>query len=253
VDEKIVGKLTACAERMRNEEETMPRAMTICRIIIDVMMVVFLPALMARPLTGNAGHEWIGACMAALFIAHNALNIRWYKNLLSGKYTARRTLQTAINFLVVLSAAGLIVSGLMMSRYVYGFLHVEGGTAFARRLHMVSAYWGFIFMSLHFGLHLGRIPGTAKRALSIYRQFHASAWALRGAAALVAAYGAYAFVRHDIASYLFLRNQFTFFDYDRAALSVFADYAAIMLFFAFAAHYSMKLFSVRKSKQSIRT
>jgi hypothetical protein len=217
------------------------------------MIVVFLPALMARPLTGDVGHEWIGICLAALFIAHNALNIRWYKNLLSGKYTARRILQTAINILVVIFAVGLIVSGFMMSRYILDFPHIESGVAFARRLHMVSAYWGFIFMSLHFGLHLGRIPGMVKGTLGFPNKPHASTWAWQGATALIAAYGAYAFVRYDIASYLFLKNQFAFFDFDRAALLIFADYAAIMLFFAFVAYYALKLFSVRKSKQSKRT
>lgn len=212
-------------------------------------MLLFLPALMARPLTGDEGHEWVGVCAAVLFVLHNALNFQWYKNLPRGKYTARRALQTAINFLVIVSVAGIVASGAMMSRHAFGFLRIEGGMSFARQLHMVSAYWGFIFMSLHLGLHLERIPGMAKKAAGVSPRLPVPAKAsLRGLAVVVAAYGAYAFARHDIASYLLLRNQFAYFDYERAAMLIYADYAAIMFLFAFTAHYAMKLFSIRASK-----
>lgn len=47
---------------------------------IDVMMTVLLLGLMAYQITGQALHEWFGAGMLVLFIAHNLLNIRWYGN-----------------------------------------------------------------------------------------------------------------------------------------------------------------------------
>ena len=48
---------------------------------IDLLMTVLLLCLMAYQITGEALHEWFGAGMLLLFIAHNILNIRWYGNL----------------------------------------------------------------------------------------------------------------------------------------------------------------------------
>lgn len=37
---------------------------------------------------GETAHEWIGAGMFFLFIAHHILNFSWYRSILKGTYTA---------------------------------------------------------------------------------------------------------------------------------------------------------------------
>lgn len=37
------------------------------QIVIDMMMTVMLPLLMAYQLIGEALHEWMGSCMLLLF------------------------------------------------------------------------------------------------------------------------------------------------------------------------------------------
>ena len=71
---------------------------------------------MAYMLIGEAAHEWMGAAMFVLFLLHHVLNWRWYRNLVKGKYTALRILQTVVDFLVLLAMIGLMVSGIMLSR-----------------------------------------------------------------------------------------------------------------------------------------
>ena len=56
------------------------------KMVIDVLMTALLLCLMAYQITGQALHEWFGAGMLVLLIAHNILNIRWYGNLFKGKY-----------------------------------------------------------------------------------------------------------------------------------------------------------------------
>ena len=47
------------------------------KISVDFAMTVLLLLLMARQLTGDSAHEWLGAGMFLLWIAHHALNFRW--------------------------------------------------------------------------------------------------------------------------------------------------------------------------------
>ena len=105
-----------------------------------------------------------GAAMFLLFILHHGLNWRWYPRLAKGRYTPLRVIQTIVNFLVLASMAGLMVSGIILSREVFAFLPISGGMGFARILHMLSAYWGFILMSTHLGLHWGDDHGDGEEA-----------------------------------------------------------------------------------------
>ena len=63
------------------------------KIILDLLMTVVLLALMAFQITGQELHEWFGAGMLVLFLMHNILNFKWYKNLFKGRYTMFRVLQ----------------------------------------------------------------------------------------------------------------------------------------------------------------
>ena len=78
-----------------------------------------------------------------------------------------------------------------------------------------SSYWGFLLMGVHLGLHWGMMMGLARRAAGIRKPSTVRTWLMRAAAALLAAYGLYAFINNDIASYMLLRTQFVFFDMEQ--------------------------------------
>lgn len=78
---------------------------------VDTAMTVLLMLLMAFELIGRTVHEWLGAGMFVLFILHHILNRKWSKNLLRGKYTPFRVLQTALVLLVLLARAGRLCGG----------------------------------------------------------------------------------------------------------------------------------------------
>lgn len=205
------------------------------KIGVDIAMTAALLLLMAYALVGEAAHEWIGAGMLVLFVLHHILNGKWSGSLLKGKYTPFRIWQTILALLVLVSMIGSMISGIILSKYAFDFLPIRSGQSRARTVHLLCSYWGFVLMSLHLGLHWSMMAGMAKK------QFRAPSrlrtWALRTAAAATAVYGAFAFVHREIGSYMFLKNEFVFFNFEEPLVLFFADYLAVMGLFVFVGHY----------------
>ena len=210
----------------------------ILKIIVDILMTVILLLLMARSLVGEAAHEWLGISMFGLFILHHILNSRWSRNLFKGKYTPFRLLQTALVVLVLISMLGSMVSGIMLSEHAFTFLPVMGGSSWARTVHMLCAYWGFVLMSLHLGLHWNTMISMAKRMVK--KSSFTRTWIPRTIAVLIAGYGIFAFFKRDIGDYMLLRTMFVFFDFSEPLILVVLDYIAVMGLFIFIGHYLSK-------------
>ena len=211
------------------------------KIILDLLMTAVLLALMAFQITGQELHEWFGVCMLVLFLAHNILNFKWYKTLFKGRYTIFRILQTVINLAVLISMLCLAYSGILMSRYALSFIPLDGSMALARQMHMAASYWGFVLMSIHAGLHYGMIVSVVGKKVKDRSTSKAAVWVLRVFAVFIAAYGAVCFYQADIISYMFLKNQFAFFDFEQSAVSVFVEYAAMMGLWIWISYYLAKI------------
>lgn len=207
---------------------------------IDVSMTVLLLLLMAYHITGQKLHEWFGAGMLVLFLLHNILNIRWYGNLFKGKYTLLRVTQVIINFSVLASMLCLGFSGIVMSHHVFAELPIHGPMSTTRAMHLAASYWGFVLMSIHLGFHWSMILGMFGRLWSRTKMPAAFTWLLRFIAVFIAGYGAYCFHKENIVSYMFLKQEFVFFDFERSAVSVFAEYISMMGFWVFVSFYVVK-------------
>ncbi len=144
-------------------------------------MTIALFFLMGYQFWGETAHEWIGAGMFVLFIAHQACNLNRYKNLFRGRYTPIGILQRMINILMLAAMLVLMYSGITMSRHVFVFLPIRGGMALARRLHILGSYGVYVLMSLHLGLHWGM-------TLNMVVKKHASQRALMGLYTFMAHY-----------------------------------------------------------------
>lgn len=210
------------------------------KVTIDLLMTILLLLLMAFQITGQEFHEWFGAGMLVLFLAHNILNFKWYRSLFKGKYSILRVMRMIVNFAVLLSMLCLAYSGIVMSHYVFDFVSVRGQMALARQMHMAAAYWGFVLMSVHLGFHWGMIVGMAGKIVRGRKIPKSLLWILRLIAVAAAGYGAVCFSNADIVSYLFLQNQFAFFDFEQTAVSVFTEYIAMMGLWVFIGYYNMK-------------
>lgn len=207
---------------------------------IDVSMTVLLLLLMAYQITGQELHEWIGAGMLVLFLLHNILNIRWYGNLFKGKYTLLRVTQVIINLSVLASMLCLGFSGIVMSRHVFAELPIHGPMATARTMHLAASYWGFVLMSIHLGFHWSMILGMFGRLWNGKKMPAVFVWLMRFIAVFIAGYGAYCFHKNNIASYMFLKQEFVFFDFEQSAASVFAEYISMMGLWIFVSFYAVK-------------
>jgi hypothetical protein len=205
------------------------------KVMLDLIMLILLMALMARHFSGEKVHEWLGVIMLVLILAHNVLNRNWYKGIPKGKYSGYRIFHSTVNILTLCLFISLGISGMVMSGHVFAFLNIKHGIALARRIHMAAAYWTFVFIAFHIGLHWNKpLNLIRKRVKKIIRN---DILAVRLLAVAVVIFGSYAFVKHNIFSYLFLQSEFAYFDFEQNHLSFFAEYTAMMGSFVMLAYY----------------
>ena len=197
------------------------------RIIIDISMTVMMPLLMAYSLIGELFHEIAGSLIFILFIVHHILNRKWYSNVAKGKYNARRIFQTILNMLLLIFMILQPLSGILMSKHLYTFLLDLHVSALARSVHMLFAYWGYVFLCIHAGMHM--LPMfTSKKASSLKR---GALYLIFGA---VSVYGCVAFIKRGFLGYMSGMTKFAFFDTSEPKIFFFADYIAIMVLFTMA-------------------
>lgn len=132
---------------------------------------------------------------------------------------------------------GSLVSAVLISREVFAFLPIRAGRGFGRTLHMLSAYWGLLFLSLHLGFHWNRMMGMTARIFGPTSRPRRMILRILGAG--IALYGVYAFLSRQIPTYMFLQSQFVFFDFEEP-IFFFLDYCAVMGLFVWIGHYLMK-------------
>lgn len=196
----------------------------ITKTLIDFAMTALLPLLTAYSLVGETAHECLGIAMFGLMIAHNVMNVAWYKSLFKGKYTAFRFVLMATNFLLLIDFLLLMYSGINLSEHVLPFLPSLGGAAVSRILHMSAARWGIVMMSFHLGLNISRF--TAK--LKMHHTLHLL---LTVCAALAGVYGIYAFVTLNYPMYLFPQTIFMFSDMGNSLMLYLVRSVAVMVAF----------------------
>ena len=199
---------------------------------IDITMTILSIILMGGNYLFPADivHEILGVGLFVLWAVHIVLNRRWYKAIFKGKYKPYRVMQTVINCGILICTIFLMISGIILSNHIFTFLNIQDGLGFARIAHLLASHWYYLFMSLHIGLHVGRLfqDITAKIIPRIIL-------------ALVCAYGIYAFIARGVWKYLILQQQFFFFDLERGYILFALDYISIIILFATISHFIAKL------------
>ncbi|MBO7123786.1 MAG: DUF4405 domain-containing protein [Treponema sp.] len=197
------------------------------RMPIDITMTLLSIILMGGNyfFPADIVHEILGVALLLLWAVHISLNRRWYGAIFKGKYNPYRVMQTFINCDILICTIFLMISGIILSNHIFTFLNIQGGLGFARIAHLLASHWYYLFMSLHIGLHVGRLfqNVTAKIIPRIIL-------------ALVCAYGIYAFIARGVWKYLILQQQFFFFDLERGYILFAIDYISIIILFATISH-----------------
>ena len=197
------------------------------RLPLDIMMTLVSIVLMGGNFLFPADlvHEILGVALFVLWAIHIFLNRRWYGGIFRGKYNPYRIMQTVINCCILICTIFLMISGIILSNQLFTFLNIQSGLGFARIAHLLSSHWYYLFMSLHIGLHMGRLfQNVAAKIIP------------RILLVLTSLYGLYAFIARGVWKYLVLKQQFFFFDLERGYILFALDYISIIILFATILH-----------------
>ncbi len=216
------------------KDQTVLKPIKIC---IDAAMTVIFLLLMGYHLLNGVTHEWLGVSLFVLFIAHNALNYKWYLALFKGKYGAIRFIQTAINFLLLIAMISCIVSAISISGHVFTWLNASS-VSFGRELHLLATVWAFILMALHLGLHWSYFVGKATKIVKTSDTVSLILrWVFRAIVLAICAYGCYNFIVRKLWEEMFLMAEFKWFDYEKSVFLYFIESLSIMIMFATVSYY----------------
>ena len=193
------------------------------KIAVDLVMTITLLLLMLFQITGQQVHEYLGIMMLCLFLEHNFLNRKWYRHLFKGKYKFYRLVQTILNICILITMLGLGYSGMVMAQYVP--FSISESISLARRLHLACSYWGFVLMSVHLGMHLRQMMNMFKKYIHLKTNVLKI---IKLMIVIICLYGIYCFIQNNMMSYMFLINEFVFFDFEKNTFIVLLVYLSMM-------------------------
>lgn len=216
------------------------------KIVLDIIMFILLLLCMSY----SKWHEYLGIILCIGFIIHCILQKNYFAKIISLKYTLYNSFILIINLLTFLTMFGLIISSLIFLDYIPLFLKTSFPNLinFARTLHLLSAYWGFILISMHLGLHwqifYNLITKYTKNKLSYLLNSKLILW-------IIFLYGLNNFIHYDLISYMLLQNNFVYFNPSQSLLSFFVDYLSIVATFIILSNYLRKSFLNLQTKDCI--
>ena len=113
------------------------RIKKVCKLCIDIGMLVITLLLMASERTGIMLHMFLGAALFVLVVAHNILNLAWWAGIGKGTYSRTRWTRTIWNVLLLIDFLLVMISGIL---YAVG-------------LHRITALFFLILTVIHIRVH----------------------------------------------------------------------------------------------------
>lgn len=208
------------------------------RVVLDIIMVIMMPLLMAYALVGETFHEVAGIVMFVLFLIHHWLNRAWFKGLTKGEYNGERIFRTVLNILLLIFMFAQPITGILMSKHILTSISIASFTATARTIHLVCGYWGFVLLCVHAGTHLFAPMGRLKEKNQKTWQYVTIMWLVD------AFYGLFAFNRRGLIDYMTFRKMFANLDANEPKFEFFIDYFSMMMFFMMVGYMLIRLFKM---------
>lgn len=153
------------------------------RKVINYLMIASLIFLTgsgtATNKTESLLHEICGITLFICIALHLILNRKWFTRIFKGKYSGSRIALTVTDVLLIVTVALIIISSVIISRYIFSFLDATG-TLLARRIHLVATAWMLMICGVHYGLHLKKarwnyilyVIGAGGIAALVYCKFY---------------------------------------------------------------------------------
>lgn len=140
-----------------------------------------------------------------------------------GRYTLLRVVQTILVLVMLVLMIGSMVSGILLSNHIFPSVRIAGISEQTVLVHILCAYWGFVVMSMHLGIHWNMVVVMCGRLFA--RPSKLRAWIARIVAAVTAGYGLYVFGKRQFSEYLFMKMHFAFYDFSEPVFFFIANYA----------------------------
>lgn len=210
------------------------------RLALDVALLLLFVTSLAFRSTGREAHEWVGVSFCLLFIVHTLWNWGWYKNIFTGTYSTRRTINIIINLALLATMTALCVCGIANSRHVFRFSQIIDGER-ARQLHSLAAYWSLVLVGVHIGLHWDMIVAAARKRLNFGNPRKRALLLNRMLVCAVLGFGVWASFERDMGSKLFLGFSFDYWPADQPLALFYVCHLTIMGNYVFVAHYFPKI------------
>ena len=172
---------------------------------------------------------------------HIVVNRHWFKNLLRGRYDARRVITGLLHLALVINMGVLFATSIAISKAVLAFLPIADNTLL-REIHWFAAYWVMIIVGVHIGLHWTRVMATSAGVLGMSQPNRARTWLLRAGAVLFVMFGATSWPVLDVWNKLTFIDSMEFWDFSASVSPFFGHWAGVVGLPAFAAHYTMFFF-----------
>ncbi len=187
----------------------------------------------------NQTHEWIGVGVFLLIVLHNAFNRHWYGALHRKRREASSIFDTVMTFFLLLTMLTLLVTSVIVSQTVFGFLAIDDGFS-TRQIHALSAYWAVVLVAIHIGIRWHRVMNAVKRRLRIANESRVREIVLRVVASALALYGLKSAFTIGIASKLTMQMSLEWWDFESSTAGFFLGWMSIIGLFAVLSHYSLK-------------
>jgi hypothetical protein len=199
----------------------------------DMLLFLSLIASMSFRLTGDIAHEIAGIIMSALTAFHVFAHRRWIVSFFFRRKNASDIFRFSVLIVIFLLMIGIVVSGIIMSKIIHVIVSIDG-SLLVRQIHVMLAYWVFVFSSIHIGVHF---RGMRKRLLGIP---FTNVMVYRVAGIFIAAAGIWAFSKREIASKLLMQSAFGFVDPEECGIAYLYSLTAVAGLFVFVSYYAMK-------------
>jgi hypothetical protein len=141
------------------------------KLILDIMIaLVFMLLFNTRVLGGLPFHEIAGLGIGVGFLAHILLNSQWIKTvtlrIFDRKLPGKTRLGYFLNILLLIVMIIIIVSGLMISKFIFPSFRAVDQRWF-KVLHSSVSYFALLLVGIHLGLHWQWISGMLKKVFQV--------------------------------------------------------------------------------------
>jgi len=119
------------------------------RIALDCVLLAICATIFSKNVISLMYHEVVGLVLFLLFAVHIAFNRKWLAALQGAKRRSGRARATVVvNLLLILSWAGVLVTGILVSKKLFPFQ-----ISSLNPLHFFFSALALVMTGVHFGLH----------------------------------------------------------------------------------------------------